>query len=61
MLRTGCTCGTSFADENRTALLTAAERFARGAGDAWIYLDTTSQMVAVCVCMNTTGMSNAKI
>jgi len=27
-------------------LLTAAERFAREAGDAWIYLDTTSQMVA---------------
>ncbi len=27
-------------------LLTAAERFAREAGYAWIYLDTTSQMVA---------------
>ena len=27
-------------------LLAAAERFAREAGYAWIYLDTTSQMVA---------------
>ena len=27
-------------------LLTAAERFARDAGYAWIYLDTTSQMAA---------------